>query len=120
MEINESMHSENIPEAITYDDLFSGLSANGIYSHLQIILHREQTIQIPEFGRKFLIVSPNNFGLVRLNDLYLCDNQICLVLEDVFTGFVEPVFIPVIDKRFRFVLIDWDDVVDIVQQDNRI
>lgn len=114
------MHSENKPEVITYDDLFSGLSANGIYSHLQIILHREHTATKPEFGRKFLLVSPNTFGLVRLNDLYLCDSHICLELEDASTGVREPFFIPANDKTFRFVLIAWEDVVDIVHQNSKI
>lgn len=113
----ETLHSENKHEGITYDDLFSGLSTNGIYSHLQILLHREHTITKPEFGRKFLLVSQNTFGLVRLNDLYLCDDQICLELEDVITGLTKYVIIPINDKRFRFVLIAWEDVVDIVHQD---
>lgn len=106
-----------MPDSITYDELFSGLSSTGIYSHLQIFLHREHTITKPEFGRKFLLVSPNTFGLVRLNDLYLCDDHICLEMEDVFTGVTKHVFIPVNDKRFRFVLIAWEDVVDIFRQD---
>ncbi len=118
MEDYETKCSNTKPNSITYDELFSGLSSTGIYSHLQILLHREHTITKPEFGRKFLMVSPNTFGLVRLNDLYLCDDHICLELEDVFSGIAKPVFIPVNDIRFRFVLIAWEDVVDIVHQDN--
>ncbi len=105
MENHETINSNAKPDSITYDELFSGLSSTGIYSHLQILLHREHTITKPEFGRKFLMVSPNTFGLVRLNDLYLCDDLICLELDDVFTGLRKPVFIPVNDKCFRFVLI---------------
>lgn len=121
MENNETLDSENKHEGITYDDLFSGLSANGIYSHLQILLHREYTILRPEFGQRFLMVSPNTFGLVKLNDLHLCDNKIFMELEDAFTGVTEPVFIPVNDRTFRFVLIYWEDVVEIINHDvNRI
>lgn len=120
MENYETINSNAKPDSITYDELFSGLSTTGIYSHLQIILHREHTITKPVFGRKFLIVSPNTFGLVRLNDLYLCDNQICMELEDVFTGLIKPIFIPVNDKGFQFVLIAWEDVIDIVYQDGKI
>ncbi len=116
----ETINSNAMPDSITYDDLFSGLSSTGKYSHLQILLHREHTITKPEFGRKFLMVSPSTFGLVRLNDLYLFDDQICLELQDVFTGLTEPVFIPVNDKRFRFVLIAWEDVIDIIHQENLI
>ena len=118
MENYETICCNTKPDTITYDELFSGLSSTGIYSHLQILLHREHNITKPEFGRKFLMVSPNTFGLVRLNDLYLCDDQICMELEDVFTGLTKPVFISVNDKRLRFVLIAWEDVVDIVQQDS--
>jgi len=118
MEENETICSNEKPDSITYDELFSGLSSTGLYSHLQILLHREHTITKPEFGRKFLMVSPNTFGLVLLNDLYLCEDHICLELEDSFTEITKLVCIPVTDKRFRFVLIAWEDVVDIVQQDN--
>ncbi len=118
MKSYETINSNAKPDSITYDELFSGLSTTGIYSHLQIILHRKHTITKPEFGRKFLMVSPNSFGLVRLNDLYLSNDQICLELEDVFTGFSKPVFIPVNEKVFRFVLIAWEDVIDIVHQDS--
>mgnify|MGYP000849828629 FL=1 len=118
MEDYETKCSNTKPDSITYDELFSGLSSTGIYSHLQILLHREHTITKPEFGRKFLMVSPNTFGLVKLNDLYLCDDHICLELEDVITGITNPVFVPVYDKHFRFVLITWEDVVAIVHQDN--
>lgn len=117
MENYETICSNTKPDTITYDELFSGLSSTGIYSHLQILLHREHTITKPEFGRKFLLVSQNTFGLVRLNDLYLCDDQICLELEDVFTGVKETLFIPVNDRTFRFVMIAWEDVVNIVHQD---
>lgn len=116
MENYETICCNTKPDTVTYDELFSGLSSTGIYSHLQILLHREHNITKPEFGRKFLMVSPNTFGLVRLNDLYLCDDQICMELEDVFTGLTKPVFISVNDKRFRFVLISWEDVVEIYQQ----
>jgi hypothetical protein len=114
----ETINSNAKPDSITYDELFSGLTTTGVYSHLQIILHREHTITKPEFGRKFLMVSPDSFGLVRLNDLYLCNNHICLELEDLFTGITNPVLIPAHDKGFRFVLIAWEDVVDIVNQDS--
>lgn len=117
MENYETICSNKKPDSITYDELFSGLSSTGIYSHLQILLHREHTITKPEFGRKFLMVSPNTFGLVRLNDLYLCDDQICLELENVFASISKSVFIPINDKSFRFVLIAWEDVVDILHED---
>ncbi len=120
MDNHETINSNAKPDSITYDELFSGLSTTGIYSHLQIILHREHTISKPEFGRKFLLVSPNTFGLVRLNDLYLNDDQICLELEDVFTGILKPFFIPLNDKGFRFILIAWEDVIDIIHQDSII
>ena len=74
---------------VTYKDILSGLSPTGRYAHLQIILHREYNKTKPEFGRKFLFVSRDSFGLVKVNDVSLEENHICMELQDAFSGIVK-------------------------------
>lgn len=107
-------------DKVTYKDILSGLSPTGRYAHLQIILHREYNKTKPEFGRKFLFASRNSFGLVKVNDVKLQENHICMELQDAFSGTVNTFKIPVHDKSFQFILIAWEDVVDIVFQENSI
>lgn len=90
------------------------------YLHLQVFLHREHTILEPVFGRKFLFMSPNSFGLVKVNNLITEGNSIYMILEDAFTHQVAPFKIDVNDKSFKFLLIAWEDVLDIVHQEKDI
>lgn len=86
------------------------------FNHLKIFLHREQTNLPPEFGRKFLYVSENSFGLVKLKDLMVEDNIINLVLEDAFSGQSGSFTLDVYDESLKFLMISWEDVLDIVAQ----
>ena len=88
------------------------------YDHLRIFLHREHTNRKPEFGRKFLFVSEDSFGLVKLNDISVDEKCINLVLEDAFTGLSGTFSIAMSDKSTKFLLIAWEDVLDIVAQTN--
>jgi len=87
------------------------------FNHLKIFLHREQTNLEPDFGRKFLFVAGNSFGLMKLKDLSVNDNHVNLVLEDAFTGQSGSFTIDINDKTIKFVMITWEDVLDIVAQD---
>jgi hypothetical protein len=86
------------------------------FNHLKIFLHRENTKIEPEFGRKFLFVAGNSFGLVKLKDLSVEDNHVNLFLEDVFTGQSGAFTIDVTDKTIKFLMIAWEDILDILHQ----
>jgi len=92
-------------------------SAPEMYTHLKIFLHREHTNLTPEFGRKFFYVAENSFGLVILNDLSVEDNIINLVLEDMLSGQSGSFTIDINDKSIKFLMIAWEDVLDIVAQE---
>lgn len=87
------------------------------FTHLQIILHRAQTRLEPEFGRKFLFISHDSFGLVKLNDLSVENNYVHLVLEDASTGQSSAFTFDINDKSFQFLMIAWEDVQDIYFHD---
>jgi hypothetical protein len=87
------------------------------YNHLKIFLHRENTTIKPEFGRKFLYVAENSFGLVKVKDISVDDNLINLVLEDAFSGQTGSFTIDINNKSLKFLMIAWEDVLDIVAQD---
>ena len=87
------------------------------FTHLQILLHRAHTRLEPEFGRKFLFISHDSFGLVKLNDLSVENNYLHLVLEDASTGQSAPFTIDINEKSFQFLMIAWEDVQDIYSHD---
>jgi hypothetical protein len=116
----KQLSAKHHQDKVTYKDILSGLSPSGRYAHLQIILHREYNKTKPEFGRKFLFVSRDSFGLVKVNDVSLEENHICMALQDAFSGTVKSFKIPVHNKSFRFLLIAWEDVLDIAIQENAI
>jgi hypothetical protein len=88
------------------------------FNHLKIFLHRENTKLPYEFGRKFLFVSQDKFGLVTLKDLSVENNHIYLYLEDSFTGQSGSFTIDTNDKTLKFLLIAWEDIQEMVVQDN--
>lgn len=100
------------------DELINRMSdAPHKFTHLKIFLHRENTIIETEFGGKFLFVSHDSFGLVKLKNLLAEDNYIRLVLEDAFTGQSGILTIDINDKSLQFLMIAWEDVLDIMTQD---
>ena len=88
------------------------------FNHLKVFLHREETKIQSDFGGKFLFVSPNSFGLVKLNDLTVENNYIKLFLEDAFTGKSGSFTIDTNDKSFQFLLIDWKDIQELANTNN--
>jgi hypothetical protein len=89
------------------------------FNHLKIFLHRENTKLPSEFGRKFLFVSPDSFGLVKLKDLSVENNYIYLNLEDSFTGQSGSFTIDTNDKSLKFLMVAWEDVQELIVQDNK-
>ncbi len=104
----------------TIDELITNmLNTPDKFNHVKIFLHREHTNLESEFGRKFLFVSPDSFGLVILKDLHFESNYIKLYLEDEFTGKSGSFAIDTNDKSLNFLLIAWEDILDLVVQDNK-
>jgi len=103
----------------TIDDLIANMmNAPDNYNHLKIFLHRENTEIQSDLGGKFLFVSPDSFGLVKINDLTVEDNYIRLSFEDAFTGKSGSFTIDTNDKSFQFLLIDWKDILELANANN--
>ncbi|MBN2775994.1 MAG: hypothetical protein JXR36_00035 [Bacteroidales bacterium] len=110
--------SKTIKTMNTIDELITNMTdAPEKYHHLKIFLHRENTKIPSEFGRKYLFVSPDSFGLLKLNDLMVENNSIKLHMEDAFTGQLGSFTIDTNDDSFNFLLIAWEDIQTLVVQD---
>ncbi|MGD0582632.1 MAG: hypothetical protein ABR974_06760, partial [Bacteroidales bacterium] len=75
----------NQPKKITADELLKGLIPDGRYDHLRIIISKEKK-ENPQFGQKYLMVTPSDFLIVKLSDLYYKDNHVHLQLQDSVSG----------------------------------
>jgi len=95
---------------VTSNDLFNGLSPDGRFSHLKIILSRKG---IGQLGDKYLMVTPDGFGTVKLLDVDFEGNHVQLDIEDCITGFRKLFRIDVFDESFHFVLINCDDILNV-------
>jgi hypothetical protein len=104
-EINITSHS---PSNI---ELFSELINSGQYEHLRLILHRNNN---REFGQNYLYVSKDAYAKVKLVDLDFVDNHIYIELQDCTTGMFIHQSIDVEDKEFKFLLISWQDIRQMV------
>ena len=97
----------------SFDELISGMTDNGKYSHLRIILSRTK---IQNYYQRYLLVTTDGFGVVELLEGNLAGNKINLDLQDIFTGEVMKISIDVYDDRFKFLLISWDDINTMTHQ----
>lgn len=70
------------------------------------------------FGQKYLFVIPSAFSVVKLLDLNVDDEQVFLSLQDTYTGITKKVPIDVNDTTFHFLLISWDDIINMYHQTN--
>ena len=100
--------TDNPIKIITEDDLFNGLSPDGKFSHLKIILSRNG---IGQLNDKYLMVTPEGFGKVKLLDVDFDGHHVQLDMEDCKTGFRKLFSIDVKDESFHFVLIQWNDIL---------
>jgi hypothetical protein len=89
-------------------ELIDGLESGSQYQHLRIILSSNDNRSL---GQKFLLVSPSAFGVVKLLDFNVEDNHVFFVLKDIITGIVNKISIDVDDDSFKFLLINWDDII---------
>jgi hypothetical protein len=97
----------------SFDELISGMTDNGKYAHLRIILSRTK---IQNYYQRYLLVTPDGFGVVELLECNLAGNKINLDLQDMSTGTVKKVTIDINDDRFKFLLISMDDINTLTHQ----
>jgi hypothetical protein len=97
----------------SFDELISGMTDNGKYAHLRIILSRTK---IQNYYQRYLLVTTDGFGVVELLEGNLAGYKINLDLQDINTEMVKKVAIDVDDDRFKFLLISWDDIITMTQQ----
>jgi hypothetical protein len=97
---------------ISGEELLDSMANTNVYSHLRIILsHKSDKGTLPQC---YLMVSPNSFGVVELFDINYEDEKVILHLQDVSTGIDFKVFLDIHEKRYKFLLIKWQDVLDMV------
>lgn len=95
--------------------LIDGLESGDKFQHLRIILSSNNN---RSFGQKFLMVSPSAFGVVKLLDFNVENNHIYFLLQDIITGIVNKICIDVDDESFKFLLINWNDILTMHNQTN--
>jgi hypothetical protein len=98
------------PDNPTIDELLLGMNPGGRYAHLQLILSKNDNRKP---GQSYLMVTTTGFSLVKIIDLSFQDNVIQLTLMDSFEGIVNRFQIDLNDKSFHFLLIPWQDILDI-------
>lgn len=83
------------------------------FSHLQIFLHRKEKGDI---GKVFLMVSRKGFLIVRLVDLQYENEMILLDLQNMeVEEEVTRFYLDIYDPRFKFVLINLQDIKNLVK-----
>jgi hypothetical protein len=101
------------PERPLLKELIDGLESGTKFDHLRIILTKNDN---RSFGQKYLMVTTSAFGVVKLLDLNVGDDQVFLSLQDTNTGIAKKVPIDVNGTAIQFLLISWDDIIAMTRQ----
>ncbi len=116
----ENLHEQqNNPDYPTLEELLSGMTLIGRYAHLKIILtHKAGHRQ--DVGGLYLFVSQYDFTIVRLVDLYYESNFIHVFINEIFTNKQITHTLDIHDTRFKFLLMFWDDIKDLIEREKNI
>lgn len=96
-----------------FEELCSGLTTSK-YEHLRLILSKNNDLTL---GQKYLMVSRNNFGLVKLHNVDFVNDKIVLDMEEVSNGLRKDVLLDINDTTFKFLLVSWQDIKQIVKSE---
>lgn len=93
---------------------------DGKYQHLKIILYRDANKFKMELGQRFLFINDDGFGIYFLLDLMYSNGKLKLTLKENFTDKIVHTSIGINDKHPKFLLINWDDIKNMVYEDDII
>ena len=102
------------PSCPSIEDLLSGMTSSGQYAHLRLILTKNNN---RELRQNYLMVSRSGFQVVKLIDIEYGKNRICMTLQDISTGMIKNVYLDINDPAFRFLLISWQDIREMMMPD---
>ena len=99
----------------TFEELLSGMTCDGRFDHLRIILTKNSNRTIPE---KYLMVTKRGFSLIKLRKVDYHESKIKMELECLSTGIVRQISLDICDSEFKFLLISWQDIRKLVVVEN--
>lgn len=88
--------------------------ATGNYPHLKVFMSRKNDDH--RLPQNFLYVDSFSFGKVRVLDLWYCDDNTFINVQESSTGTKKEIIVEV-NSRPDFLMVKWDDVVSMVQNE---
>ena len=105
----------SIRKLITGEELLDAMALTDNFSHLKIFLGYSHEVGI--LPQRYLMVSPSDFGIVKLLDLDYEKEEVVLHLQDDKTKVSSKLYLDIHDNRYKFLLIRWRDITDLVMED---
>ncbi len=113
VDVMKQTYKNSEPYLSNFENLLKRM-ADGNHPHLEVFLSRKKNDHT--LPQDFLYVDPYSFGKVRVNDLWYCDDKICIEVQDSSTGTDKEIIVDV--KAIPdFLMVNWDDVVRMVRKE---
>jgi hypothetical protein len=113
------INNKECPE--TLQELIDELKKpDGRYQHLKIIHNREANKFKMELGQRFLFINDDAFGIFYLLDFSYANGKLKLTLKENFADKIVHASINIKDKHAKFHLINWEDIKNMVFEDEII
>ena len=87
------------------------------FKNLQVFMHRERENDC-NTDYEFLMVTPNSFGKVILQDLTLVNDCVILTIQDCTTGKAGDIRVNISDVNPNVLFVCWQDIKNMVYDDS--
>jgi len=105
----------NVQKSTDFEELLDGMTPNGKYDYLRIILTKNGNHTIPQ---EYLMITKHGFSKVKLLAVDYLKDSIRMDFQCTSTGMVKSIYLDVEDRDFKFLLVDWDDIRKMVLDEN--
>lgn len=104
---------DNYCSNISLSKLLSGLKDQGEFAYLRFIFKNNPEEVV--FGKEeFLLITMQGYRKVVLNDLNYSDNKLHMEIRDCKTGRIEKTTIDINHSGFKFIMISWTDLQEMI------
>ena len=105
----DNIRTHQIP--LTLEELVQEMERHPeLYQHLKIFQGRETSTDIPDFGKDYLVVSSDGFGVYRLESVDYQNETIVLSLIEVSTNKAVTYTLDINDEQPSCLFIRWKDI----------
>jgi hypothetical protein len=99
---------------LSSSELIDAMGKEGRFSNLKIFLTKKD---IGALGKPYLMVSRNDFNIIRLLDFNYENEKVILDLQDTKTNKITQITIDIYETKFQYLFLNLKDIKDMIHEE---